>query len=73
MAKPTKWPVYLAQTLINLGICPVWSVFTVSFMGSWWPKTSQTDLSLRWVHRLISRNAMISNVSVSVFFRYTID
>ena len=27
--KPTKWPVCPAKTQISLGICPVWSVFTV--------------------------------------------
>ena len=27
-----KWPVHPAKTQISLGICPVWSVFTVRFM-----------------------------------------
>ena len=34
MTKPTKWHVHLAMTQISLGICPVWSVFTVRSMGS---------------------------------------
>ena len=29
MTKPTKWPLRTDKTQINLGICSVWSVFTV--------------------------------------------
>ena len=34
ITKPTKWPQHPAKTQINLGICPVWSVFAVRFMDS---------------------------------------
>ena len=34
MTKPTKLPLRPAKTQISLGICPVWSVFAVCFMGS---------------------------------------
>ena len=64
VTRPTKWHVRPAKTQISLGICPVWSVFTVRLMGSYGPKLSscrqrrlwsdwaeaQADLSLRWAH-----------------------
>ena len=40
MAKPTKLSVCPAKTQISLGICPVWSVFTVRSMDSWGPYVS---------------------------------
>ena len=33
--KSTKWPVRPAKTQINLGICPVWSVFAVRMKEHW--------------------------------------
>ena len=35
--KPTKLHVHPAKTQISLGICPVWSVFTLRSIGSWGP------------------------------------
>ena len=37
MTKPIKWPVHPAKSQISLGICPVWPLFNVCFMG--WNKT----------------------------------
>ena len=59
-----KWHVCPAKTQISLGICPVWSVFTVGVKKPWvlsyplsahWRLWSdwvdaQADLSLRWAH-----------------------
>ena len=35
VTKPTKWHVHPAKTQISLGICPVWSVFTVCMKKAW--------------------------------------
>ena len=43
MTKPTKWHVRPAKSQINLGIRPVWSVFTVHMKQAW-------VLSSHWVH-----------------------
>ena len=62
--KTNKVSVRPAKTQISLGICPVWSVFTVRLMGSSGPQLSscwqqrlwsewvdaQADLSIRWAH-----------------------
>ena len=40
MTKPTKWYVRPAKTGISLGVCQIWSVFTVHSMGSWGPTVS---------------------------------
>ena len=41
ITKPTKWQVRPANTQISLGICPVWSVFTVCMKKAW---------ATHWVH-----------------------
>ena len=60
----SSWQVCPAKTQNSLGICPVWSVFTVYSTGSWGPNASscrqrrlwsdwadaQADLSLPWGH-----------------------
>ena len=43
MTELTKWPVHPAKTQISLGICPVWSVFAVRFMGCEGPILSSGD------------------------------
>ena len=53
MTKPTKWHVHPAKTQISLGICPVWSVSSLSAL--WVAKNliflhAQADLNLRWAH-----------------------
>ena len=64
MTKPTKWHMRPAKTQISLGICPVWSVFSVRMEKAWvlsYPLSAQrrlwsdwtdaqADLSLRWAH-----------------------
>ena len=35
MTKPSKWHVHPAKTQINLGICPVWSIFAVCMKKAW--------------------------------------
>ena len=44
MTKPTKWPVHPAKTQISLGICPVWSVTSLS---AWMHIGS---LATHWAH-----------------------
>ena len=65
MTKPTKLPVCPAKTQISLGICQVWSVFTIRMKKAWvlsYPLSAQrslwsdwadaqADLSHRWAHR----------------------
>ena len=64
MIKPTKWHVHPIKTQINLGICPIWSVFAVRTKKAWvlsYPLSAQrrlwsdwvdakADLSPRWAH-----------------------
>ena len=46
MTKQTKWPVCPAKTQISLGICLVWSVFTVRSMGGSYMRTAKTLIRL---------------------------
>ena len=44
--KPTKWHVLPAKTQISLGINPVWSVFTVHSIGSFFMWTAKPPIRL---------------------------